>query len=465
MALKVGAAKACINPTPDLYPIPSSFADWGVAPLLQECPYDDMFCRAIAIDNGEEITILMTWDTMGYPGPPTILEDLSREFNIPKTNFMICGTHNHSCAKDYHVGKRNGSPAEIAFHEKYWIVEMAAAKDAVRQALDNMQPAKYGFGEVNSYLNVNRDVKTPHGYWIEGKNFEGYSDHTLATIKFVDLEGNLICAFCNFPMHNTCIHMMKDFDGKSKTSGNVSGIACNYAEMHYGNNVIVAWSSGAAGNQNPIFSHNLQYEYADGYSTSVPLPDGVGYMLMEYCGRNHGVDIVKGIDAIDRYSEILPIHHVFRDVLLPAQKRADNVDGHGTIRMGGNVIRNEEEIPFGQVPPVPQVPEMIDDPENPVNLQMQLHLLGDVALVCANAELYCEIGREMKAASPFKKTIVVTHTDDKRKGIGYIMDKSAAERKEKVFQSFGKVKPGAAEPYIIENQLKMFEIAMGAKAE
>lgn len=41
--LMVGAAKACINPTPDMYPIPSSFADWGVAPLLQSEIYDDMY--------------------------------------------------------------------------------------------------------------------------------------------------------------------------------------------------------------------------------------------------------------------------------------------------------------------------------------------------------------------------------------------------------------------------------------
>ncbi len=349
---------------------------------------------------------------------------------------------------------------EIVFHEKYWVVELAAGKEAVRRALDAMRPAKYGFGETDSFVNVNRDLKTPFGYWVEGKNFAGYSDRTLAVIKFVDLAGKLICAFCNYPMHNTCIHMMKDFDGKSKTSGNVSGIDCAYAEKHYGEDVVVAWSSGAAGNQNPIFSHNLQYEYADGYSASVPLPDGVGYMLMEYCGRTHGVDIVKGIDSIEDYSENMPVCHIFKDVLLPAQKRVDEGAARGPVRMGGNVIRDENEIPYGQVPPVPKVPEMADDPEHPAKLQMQLHLLGDIALVCANAELYCEIGRDMKEASPYRKTIIVTHTDDKRKGIGYIMDKTAAQRKEKVFQSFGTVKPGAAEEPIIRNELAMFDLAL-----
>lgn len=460
MALKVGAGKVCINPTPDLYPIPSSFADWGIDPLLQECPYDDMFVRTIAIDNGREISVLMSWETMGYPGPPTLLEDLSREFGIPKTNFMICGTHNHSCAKDYHIGAHNGSPAEVAFHEKYWVIEMAAARESLRHALDTMRPAKYGYGTAESYMNVNRDLQTPRGYWVEGKNFAGYSDRTLATIKFVDLEGKLIAAFCNYPMHNTCIHMMKDFDGKSKTSGNVSGIACRYAEEHYGNDAVIAWSSGAAGNQNPVMSHNLQYEYSDGYSTSVRIPDGVGFMLMEYCGRTHGADMVRGIDEISAFSENMPIRHVFKDILIPTQKRADGVTGRATIRQGGNTIRDWDEIPYGQLPEMPYFPEMIDDPEHPFNLQMQLHTFGDIAIVCVNAEIYCEIGRDMKEASPFRKTIVVTHTDRNENRAGYIMDKSAALRKEKVFQAFTKIKPGGADELIVQNELEMFDLAL-----
>lgn len=463
MAIKVGAAKASIDPAPELYPIPNSFVDWGrTEPLLQQCPYDSMYVRTIVIDNGKTSVVLMSWETMGYPGPPTLLDELTAEFGIPAEHFLICGTHNHSSAKDYHMGSFNGTPDEVEFHKKYWVIEIEAAKRSLREALDNMRPAKYGFGEIESFVNVNRDLMTPYGYWVEGKNFAGYSDKTLAILKFVDLEGRLIAAFCNYPMHNTCLHMMVDFDGRAKTSGNVSGVACAYAEEHFGEGAVVAWSSGAAGNQNPVFSHNLQYEYPDGYSASVPLPDGVGFMLMEYCGRVHGADIVKGLDAITGYSENLPVVFVRNDIRIPAQKRADGQGRGAPIRMGGNSLRSYDEIPFGRVPPLPELPEMVDDPEHPCELQMKLLILGDVALVCANAELYCEIGRDMKAAAPYRKTMVVTHADDRYRSTGYIMDKATAAKGAKVFQFFGRVKPGGADDLIVENELRMFDMALAA---
>lgn len=457
--LKVGAGKANINPTPDMFPIPSKFADWGMAPQCQMEIYDDIFCRAIVIDNGKERTMLMSWETHGFPGHPTLRKKLSDEFGIPEENFLICGTHNHSAPKDVHSSTQNENDEEVIFHKKYWKIEEKAAFEACRMAIDSMRPAKYGFGEVDSYMNVNRDVKTPYGYWVEGKNFAGYSDRTLATIKFVDADNKLICAFVNYPMHNTCLHMMKDFDGKAKTSGNVSGIACRYAEEHYGNDVVIAWSSGAAGNQNPLLSHNLQYEYADGYSTSVPFPDGIGFMLMEYCGRNHGADIVRGIDDILDYSENMPMVHVSKNVQLPAQKRADGLPKGRPIRMGGYRLRSDD-MPYGMVPPIPDVPEMVDDSDNSIELGMQLHIIGDIALVCVNAEPYCEIGRDMKAASPYKKTMIVTHTGDKLKSAGYIMDRESVARGSKVFQAFGYVKAGACEKPMIENELKLFDMAL-----
>ncbi len=446
--LMVGAAKACINPTPDMYPIPSSFADWGVAPLLQSEIYDDMYCRAIVIDNGSEKLLMLSYELANYPAAPGLVEKLTEITGIPAENIFISATHNHSAPKDNHSENKNNSPAEIAFHEKYWEIELSAAMEAVNKAISGMRPARYGYGEGSSYANVNRDVRTPPGFWLEGKNLEGYSDKTVRTLKFVDEEEKVIAVILNYGMHNTCIHMMKDFDGKSKTSGNVSGIACRFVEETYGNGAIALWTSGAAGNQNPLLSHNLQYEYPDGYSTCVHFPDGIGYMLMEYMGRWHGVDCVKSINAINTYSDNMPIRTVHKDVLLPGQKRAVKPTKFAMFRMGGNGLRQS-----GDVPVLPETPEMV--PADPVNLEMRLAVLGDVAMICAGAELYAEIGRDMLEAVPYKKAFLVTHTALHQ--AGYILDKTSKDKK--VFQSFMDVKPGSADGLIVNNALELFELA------
>lgn len=450
--LMVGAAKACINPTPDMYPIPSSFADWGVAPLLQSAVYDDMFCRAVAIDNGEEKVLIMSFELANHPAAPGLLEKLSEVTGIPAERIFISATHNHSAPKDNHTQFKDNSPAEIVFHEKYWQIELSAAAQAAAEAMASLRPAKYGYGEGKSYVNVNRDVQSPFGFWLEGKNMEGYSDKTIRTLKFVDEADQVIAVILNYGMHNTCVHMMRDADGRSKTSGNVSGIACRFVEEHYGGNAIALWTSGAAGNQNPLLSHNLQYEYPDGYSTCIHFPDGVGYMLMEYMGRWHGVDCVKCVDAIRDYSDAMPITTVAKDVMLPGQKRVTAQSTFAMFRMGGNGPRKPEDVPQ-----LPAVPEMMD--ADPVKLEMRLAILGDVAMICAGGELYAEIGRDMLNAIPCKKAFLVTHTSVHQ--AGYILDKTSKDKK--VFQAFGNVKPGSADERIVKNTLDLFELAKGQR--
>jgi len=452
--LMAGAGKACINPTPELYPIPSSFADFGVSPLLQSAIYDDLCCRALAVDYEGKRVLILSYELANYPAAPDLLPALTQATGIPADHIFISATHNHSAPKDNHTVFKDNSPAEIEFHKKYWNIEREASVQAAVQAVRALRPARYGYGEGLSYVNVNRDVKSPFGFWLEGKNLAGYSDKTIRTVKFVDSEDRIIAVLLNYGMHNTCVHMMKDADGKAKTSGNVSGIACRFVEEHYGDGVVALWTSGAAGNQNPLLSHNMQYEYPDGYSTCIPFPDGVGYQLMEYMGRWHGVDCVSAVDAISHYSDAMPISVAAKDVFLPGQKRAVEQKGFAMFRMGGIGPRQP-----GDVPQLPQPPKMVED--DPVKLEMRLLLLGDIAIICAGGELYAEIGRDMLAAVPYKKAMVVTHTSLHQ--AGYILDKTSKDKK--VFQAFGAVRPGSADEKIVENTVALFELVKAGEAQ
>lgn len=447
--LKVGASKVCINPTADMYPFPSKNGDWGVKGYAPSAIYDDMHCRAIAIDNGIKSVLFISYELGGVPDIPELIPAISRETGIPAEDIIITATHNHTCVRIHTMSKNN--PAEKAFIEKYYAILLDRSVQMAVDAVRSMRQAKYGYGEIDSYINTNRDLETPFGFWVEARNLAGYSDKTLAIVKFVDEDGKLIAALLNHGTHNTCCYLMRDADGLYKTSGNFSGISCRFAEEHFGDGAVVLWTSGAAGNQNPLLSHGLQYEYPDGYSTTVSYPDGVGHMQMELMGRTHGADAVKGIDGITMYSANMPIVHCRKNIMLPTQKGKDHKgDGPIIIRAAGNGLRGE-----GDVPVMPTFPEMIDDVDNPAELKMQVLMLGDIAVVLANAELYAQIGRDMKAASPYKKTFVVTHSD---KSIGYILDKSSVN--EKVFQAFTRVKPGSADELIIDCQTELFDCVL-----
>lgn len=235
--------------------------------------------------------------------------------------------------------------------------------------------------------------------------------------------------------------------GTIDSHGNFPGIACRFVETHYGGDAVVAWTAGAAGDQDPIFSHGFRYEYPDGFTTTVPFPDGVGFMLMESLGRTHGADAVRCIDSIEQYTGTLPARHVETTVLLPAQKRAVGPDGKPVnVRMGWNGLRDESKYPYGHIPPVPNLDNVVvPDPEHPVKMQMHLVTLGDIALIFTNGEMYARLGSAVKAASPLPHTVVIAYST--APSTDYIPDKTSVDQK--TFQAFGPVIPGKSDDLIL----------------
>lgn len=455
--LRVGAAKVCINPTPDMYPIPNKISDFGLEPMSQELPYDDMNCRAIAIDNGKEKILLLTFELGGAPEYPHYPKDIAEATGFPEELVFIMGTHNHSAPR-YRMNQID-TPELAEFVEKYEKIVYDAGIAACKQAVATMRPARYGYGESISNINVNRNLYTFGGYWVEGRNMNGYSDKTLSIIKFVDMEGKLIAAFLNHATHATNIYMLKDKDHKAKTSGNFTGIACRFVEEHYGGGAVAMWTSGAAGNQNPLLSHGLQYEYPDGWTTQIQYPDGTGYIQMEYMGRCHGADCCNGLDAISRYTDHMPVSHMVKDIPLPANVCVDEWPPRdfSDIRNGGQGERDYTVNPYGKIPAPAAVPKMT--PGEPKHLMLHLLKLGNIALLFANAEIVAEIGRDMKEASPMKNTVIVTHHYGKK--CQYIFDKTSKDVR--LPMAYGGVVPGAADELIVEGERAMFDDILGCE--
>lgn len=449
--LRAGAGKVCINPTPDMYPIPGYITDFGLEPMQQIEPYDDMNCRAIAVDTGHVKLLFLTFELGGAPEFPNYPETISDATGVPADMIFIMGTHNHSAPR---YQKNLDDPIVREFAEKYETIVYEAGIQACKLAISSLRPAKYGYGETASYINVNRNLYTFGEYWVEGVNMAGYSDKTLSIMKFVDLDGNLIAAFLNHPTHATNIYMLKDKDHKAKTSGNFTGITCRFVEAHYGNRAVVMWTSGAAGDQNPLLSHGLQYEYPDGWTTQMQYPDGTGYMQMEYIGRRHGVDCCKGLDAITRLQTFMPVSHVVKTIDLPTNRCVDGwpPKDFSIVRNGGQGERDYDKVPYGEIPAPAMVPAQVPDGES---RQMVLHLLkmGNIAAFFINAEVFSLIGKAMKKASPYKNTIIVTHHYGKK--CNYIFDK--ASKDVLLPMAYGGVIPGSADELIVEGEQELFE--------
>ena len=108
--------------------------------------------------------------------------------------------------------------------------------------------ARIGYGTGVSYFNVNRNIIDPKTRrWWEGPNYEGPSDKTVAVIAFETPSGEPIAVYYNYAMHAVTVGQL------DLVSGDAPGTASKYIEDSFDGNVVALWSSGAAGDQNPIY--------------------------------------------------------------------------------------------------------------------------------------------------------------------------------------------------------------------
>lgn len=449
---KVGAGMASLDFPLEEYPV-MSFSS------VCEDKYDDCNLRAIAIEAGDKKVMLMCYELSDIPEVPQLEEKIAEAVGYAPDDIIITVTHNHTSPCDR--GARRGATAEErqAFRERYFKLELEASIKAALAAKASLRPAKYGFGEINSYMNANEITRNSEIGYLCDENGNGYSDKVLSIIKFCDENDKLICVLLNHCTHAT-MAMGLDANGKYATSGNFTGIACRFVEDYFGDGVIAAWTSGAAGNQHPVFqSMYLKKAYTDGYTTVVPLPDGSEHIIMEHMGRQHGIDAINGINLITEYSDEITLSHVKDSIMIPTQKSGE--DGFHSSRLNyGTGVRSNQPSPAPEFVP----PETPDDPEHPAELKMELLSLGDVAIVGIGCELFCQIGRDIKAALPAKHTVVVTHTPgyvgDNPHAVGYIVDKSSlGSRNVKLFRN---LKPGCYDDMIVEEALKLYNVAQNA---
>ena len=442
--LYAGAGKACIDPEENMYPMPTHF---GVC----DDKYNSCYVRALALRDGKKQIVFVVYELSDYPKIEHLHAKLAEETGCRPEEIAIVVTHNHTSPCDECIFMESEQISE--FCERYKPIEYRGAVEAVKQALGSLRPAKIGFGETRSGINVNRDYETLGGFWIEAPNFNGFSDKTLALLKVVDLNEKPIAVLMNYAAHATNCYFQKDFDGKTKLSGNFPGITCDFIEQYYGDGAVALWTSGAAGDQAPYMSHGTQLSYPDGYTTLVPTPDGAGYLQMEAIGRLHAEDAVRGLAKITEYADEADIEHIVSSVELPRQRNASTK--HVVFRQGGTGPRKEGDKPVHEPYPV-----MERVPDEPVPVRMELVRIGDIAVLLAGAELYNHIGVEMKEASPYRKTFVMTHC---HYHVGYVLDKDSAHHT--VFQSFNEVVPGESEELILGCEAEMFRELHGRAAD
>ncbi len=442
--LKAGAARVEITPDADALPRPYTSI------------HDSLYARAIYLENGHDRAVLINADVgvIANAIAAKVSTEISRELDIPVSNILISATHNHSAIFGGPRSPSQGASGNLKDTQADAIeVKLETGlEQAAKSARDRMQLAKIGYGIGSLYLNVNRDaIDEQTRLWSQEPNLDAPSDKTLAVIKIESLNGDLIAVFMNYAMHANSLFL----DGM--VSGDFPGEAERYLERTYGDKPVALWTSGAAGDQNPL------YLRANGKISEARIR-----ALMDAEHLDLGTAIMHAMFIGNPETDKIPIDSIAMEQSLELVKSEGQFTAEETIRVMSHITAMNSDVKIEGLQhevtcPARRrldagregTPGKYQDSPDPVRIKIGALRIGDIVLGTANAELYNMIGQRVKSGSKFRDTIMVTLTNGMANS-GYVPTDDAFGRY--TFQVLGSaLKPGCAEQGIVGGVDQMIE--------
>ncbi len=426
--MRVGASKVIITPPESMMPFPSMD---GRTDDLTKCygkVYRDIHVRTIAVESGNKIALFITFELASACCTKRLRDEIQKEFGIEPKYVSFSATHTHESVFPTSLLMGRGG-TEI--NDRYEDFVFEKAMESVRQAMESREEAKYGFTKGNSYINACRDQELLDGSWIQGRDFEGPSDKTLAVLKFVALDGRIIAILMNYGMHGTACYLKKDENGSTMMiAGDVPGFVSDFVEDYYSEDGTVAsWTIAAGGNQNPIFFCGYMLYDRIGNACGFYNTGFDGWKLAEHLGQTQGIDVVRLVEGLDdsELKDRVYITAVDRTVTVPGIERI------------GRGLTAKDEI------------EIKDGPD--VNIKLKLMTLDDIAILSINGELVAEIGIRIKEKLPLKNAMIFSLSEE---SVGYLPDKRGYNNK--TFAFYGtRVKDGMTEEYVTPAFMEMMD--------
>lgn len=197
--LSCGAAKRCITPDRELMGRLFSVMRGTVFTEVD----NDLFVRVLALRNGTDTVLFIAYELDQAPFPLKMIDEISSEYGIPGENIFVLGNHSHEVpvtgirAAERHHTEQRMQPEYFGPTTEYESRVQNAAREAVKEALENMRPAKLGWAEGNSYVNARRDrCDFPSVIPL---------DTALFVMRIEDMDGNPIAFMLNYSSHNACV--------------------------------------------------------------------------------------------------------------------------------------------------------------------------------------------------------------------------------------------------------------------
>ena len=244
--------------------------------------------------------------------------------------------------------------------------------DGIREAREQLAPARLGVGWGFSQANINRRAVDIDGEASLGLNPDGPVDRRIGMLRIEKENGTVMALIANYPIHGTVL------GGENQLiSGDAPGIVSTYVEEKTGAPLI--FINGAAGNLAPIYS-------------VYPTPES---------GHLGEFRVLLG------------------DKILDANRKISTTTNEVVLNSGAITVETPRRAGLSWPAHFASYTRTTNTGVNMVRLPIRfLRINEDIAIWSAPVELFCEISNEIRDRSPFPYTFYFGYTNG---WLGYLL--------------------------------------------
>jgi neutral ceramidase len=406
---------------------------------------DPLHAKAVVFEQGDTTAALVFCDLIGIPLDVSVRarQHASRATGIPVENIAITATHTHtgplffgSLRDHFHQRsiKRLGSdPNETLNYSDQLVKKLVGAIEEAKSKLQPVQIAA-GYAEENR-LSFNRRFHmrdgsvrfNPGQLNPDIRRPAGPIDPQVGLISLKSPGAdNPFAAIVAFALH-------LDTTGGTEYSADYPKFMQDRLRESCGKDFVAQFGAGTCGDINHI----------DVKTKEVRKPEEIGRLLAETVEKalksNALTPIAEPALAVRSAKVDAPLQHYSPSEMAAAREKLDDV--------GTRKLSFLEEVEVSKIAAL----QSYDGPTWPLEVQA-FRLSRDAAVVTLPTEIFVELGLAIKAASPFKTTIIIELAND---SLGYIPTKKAfAEGSYEIVNS--RVQPGAGE-LLVETAIRLLK--------
>ncbi len=403
--LRIGAASVKITP-PVGIPMAGYYYERGAEKI-----HDDLYAKAMVIEKDNSKVAMVTCDIINIP--VELVEEaralVVKSTGIDADHVMISATHAHTGPVIPKKDGRDAPAGKSADILSNYISKLPGLiAESIKQANDNLQPAKISFGLGHEEtISFNRRFFMTDGTvgWNPGKmnpkiiKPAGPIDPDVFVLYSEANDAKPISTYVNFALH-------LDNTGGTQISADLPYTLSTILGKIKGGEMVTMFGQGCSGNINHINvkSREPQSSFAEAQRLGTVLS---GEVIKTYT-RMKPLDI-NNISVI-RETINLPLAPISEGDL---PKAREIVAKYG----------KPNAAPFLDFVNSFKVIEVYNRHGKPIDAEIQVFALGDeVAIVSLPGEIFTELGTYIRSRSPYPYTIVTELTNG---SIGYVPDRKA----------------------------------------